>query len=113
MTEKTKLIAYCGLYCGECSKYKKGKCPGCSENTKASWCKIRSCGIENNLSSCSECKEHKNVKDCKKYHNKIARVIEFFSGTDRSKCIEMIKNKGSENFVAYMETNKIMSIKKK
>jgi len=25
-----KLIAFCGLYCGSCSKYQKGKCPDVS-----------------------------------------------------------------------------------
>ena len=38
-----KLIAKCGLYCGACNSYITGKCPGCNENVKATWCKIRNC----------------------------------------------------------------------
>ena len=26
-----KLVAKCGLYCGSCSKFQKGKCNGCLE----------------------------------------------------------------------------------
>lgn len=34
-------VAYCGLYCGACQSYTKGKCPGCDANEKATWCEIR------------------------------------------------------------------------
>lgn len=36
-------VAYCGLYCGACKSHRKGKCPGCRENSKATWCEIRKC----------------------------------------------------------------------
>mgnify|MGYP001174253203 CR=1 FL=1 len=49
--QSLELVAYCGLYCGQCTKYLKGKCPGCKENEKASWCKTRSCCIENDFAS--------------------------------------------------------------
>jgi hypothetical protein len=29
ITDENILAAPCGLYCGECSDYKAGKCPGC------------------------------------------------------------------------------------
>ena len=35
-----KLVAYCGLYCGACGAYLRGRCPGCIENYKATWCKV-------------------------------------------------------------------------
>ena len=41
----TDLVAHCGLYCGACKSYLNGKCKGCHENSKAAWCKIRSCCI--------------------------------------------------------------------
>jgi hypothetical protein len=31
------LVAHCGLYCGACGAYLKGRCPGCHENVKAGW----------------------------------------------------------------------------
>jgi hypothetical protein len=48
------LIAFCGFYCGACGAYLKQKCPGCRENAKAGWCKIRACNLENNYQSCAE-----------------------------------------------------------
>lgn len=48
-------VAYCGLYCGACRKWKKGKCPGCYHNEKASWCEIRKCCRENDYATCADC----------------------------------------------------------
>jgi len=35
ITSNAELVAYCGLYCGACGAYLKGRCPGCHENKKA------------------------------------------------------------------------------
>ena len=107
-----KLIAYCGLYCGTCGKYLNGKCPGCTENAKAGWCKVRSCNIENNYKSCAECKEFANVNDCKKYNNFISKLFGLIFRSDRAACISLIKEKGYEGYAGYMTDNKIMSIKR-
>ena len=48
------LVAYCGLYCGACKRYRMEKCPGCRENEKAAWCKVRACCRGNHYSSCAE-----------------------------------------------------------
>ena len=48
-------VAACGLYCGACRKFVKEQCPGCWENKKADWCKIRACNIEHNYKSCADC----------------------------------------------------------
>jgi len=106
------LIAFCGLYCAACGSYLKGKCPGCSQNTKATWCKVRSCCLENNYKSCTDCKEFTNVMDCKKYNNFISRTIGFILRSNRSAGIQMIKEKGYNSFAEYMGQNKIQSIKK-
>lgn len=106
------MIAKCGLYCGSCGKYLKGKCQGCEKNEKASWCKIRLCCLENGYSSCAECTEYTNVMECSKYNNFIAKVIGFVFNSDRSKCIQMIKEKGYDNFALYMTENKIVSLKR-
>lgn len=108
----TNLIAYCGLYCGACGSYLKGKCPGCNENNKATWCAIRSCNIENNFKSCADCTTYANPMDCKKYNNFISRAIGFILRSNRSVCISMIKEKGYENFAAYMAENKLQTIKR-
>lgn len=112
ITPKPNLIAFCGLYCANCSKQLKGKCPGCQKNEKASWCKIRSCCMEKNIASCAECQEYIFPNDCKKYNNVFARVIGFVSNTDRSKCIEMIRKEGADKFVLTMTENGKMSFPK-
>lgn len=106
------LVAYCGLYCGACYKYLKGKCPGCKENEKATWCKIRTCNIENDLKSCAACKEFDDLHDCKKYNNAVSRVFEFFFRSNRYACIDMINKDGYEEFAKYMAENQLVSIKK-
>lgn len=107
-----KLIAKCGLYCGSCGKYTSGKCPGCAENAKATWCKIRSCNLENSYSSCADCKEFANPNDCKKFNNFVSKIFAVVFKSDRPACIAMIKEKGYENFAAYMSSNGLQSIKR-
>ena len=72
-----KLVAYCGLYCGACRAYLNEKCLGCQKNEKATWCKIRTCCMENKFSSCANCKEYSDPNQCKKYNNLIAKIIGF------------------------------------
>ena len=107
-----KAVAFCGLYCGNCTRFKNGKCSGCMKNNKASWCKIRSCCIEKNISSCAECLDFSLVKQCSKYNNVFAKLIEFVTRTDRSLCIQKIKSEGKESFVLYMEKEGKMSLSK-
>lgn len=106
------LIAACGLYCRNCGKYKKNKCPGCMGNTKATWCKIRSCCIENNIANCSACINYTNPMDCSKYNNLFGRVIEFFTHTDRSLCIRYLQEKGEDDFATMMTEKNRMSLPK-
>ena len=96
------LVAYCGLYCGACKRYLKGNCPGCHENEKATWCKIRTCCIENEYTSCAVCKDFENAKDCKKFDNLFSRVIGFILRSDRNACINQIKKLGLEGHAKAM-----------
>lgn len=106
------LIAYCGLYCGACRSYLKGKCHGCKENAKATWCKTRTCCIENNYLSCADC-DKKELMECKKFHNAISEVFGFIFNSDRPACINRIKEKGYEDYAAEMAANKMQSIKRR
>ena len=110
---KSELVSYCGLYCGSCSKYQKGKCPGCQGNEKATWCKIRKCCIEKGINSCAECDSYTDVKDCKMFDNFVARMFEFVFKSDRKEGVKMIKELGYEDFAKYMAENKLVSMKKK
>lgn len=108
---KTELIAYCGLYCGSCRKYINGKCPGCRQNEKATWCKIRTCCIGNTFQTCAECKM--NPHDCKKFNNFFSKFFALIFKSDREACISRIKEVGEEKYADEMAKQKIMTIKKK
>ena len=112
IAKDTNLIAYCGLYCGNCRQYKKGKCPGCRENEKMTWCKIRKCCIENNYRSCAACSEFVNVNECKKFNNLIGRVVSFFFKSDRKKSIEYIRASGYDDYMVKMVEERKMAFRK-
>ena len=96
------LVAYCGLYCGACGAYLRERCPGCAENTKAGWCKIRLCCIENGYKTCVECIEFPDVSDCKKFNNFISKIFALIFRSNRKACIEQIRQKGPEGHAGIM-----------
>ena len=108
----TNLIACCGLYCGACKRYVKGKCPGCPENEKATWCKVRLCCKEHSYTSCADCSIIDNLRDCKKLNNFISKFFALVFRSDRIACLASIKEKGYEAYAQEMTDKKIMSIKK-
>jgi hypothetical protein len=108
----SKLIAYCGLYCGACKSYLKGRCWGCAKNEKATWCKIRTCCAQNNYASCASCVKFGDVAECKKFNNFISKVFAFLFGSNRKGCIGAIKEKGLEGYAKDMAGKKLQSLKK-
>jgi hypothetical protein len=112
VVDDKNLIAFCGLYCGACGAYLKGKCPGCRENVKATWCKLRTCCLDKSFLSCADCKEVE-LMECKKYNNFISKVMGFILNSNRSACIERIKVVGYENFATEMAKEKKQTIKRK
>ncbi|NOX34919.1 MAG: DUF3795 domain-containing protein [Deltaproteobacteria bacterium] len=108
-----RLVAKCGLYCGSCTKYQKGKCKGCIKNEKASWCKVRTCCLEKGIASCAECDEFSDIMACKKYNNFMAKLFGFVFNSDRAACIHNIKGKGYEQYAKEMAQNRIMTFKRK
>ena len=106
------LIAYCGLYCGACKKYLTESCPGCHENNKASWCKVRSCCIEHGYSSCADCTEFSNPADCKKFNNFFSKLFALIFKSDRAASISKIRESGYDGYAVFMASNKLQSMKK-
>ena len=102
MPADTTLIAFCGLYCGECVRYKKDKCPGCAANEQAEWCSIRKCCIKNGLSSCAECTTYGNVMDCSLFNNIMSKLFGFIFRSNRKACISFIKTNGAKAYAAMM-----------
>ena len=104
-------IAACGLYCGACRKYLSGKCPGCRQNGKATWCKIRLCCMEHHFSSCAECP--KDVKNCKVFSNWVGKVFAFLFNSDRPACIRYIREKGEQAFAEEMTRRQCQTLRRK
>ena len=111
-------ISYCGFYCGACPKFTKGQClsckgddPRCAIGYKS--CKVRPCCIEKGIESCADCDEYDSVKDCKKYNPLMIRFGQFIAQTNRRKGIEMIKEKGEQEFLKFMSERKWVTFKNK
>ena len=113
-----QLIAYCGIYCKECSLFKSGKCAGCrgdSAKCAAGYkkCQVKPCCVENGFFTCADCTKYASVKDCKKYNPLLLKIAAWVQSTSRSKAIEMIKEKGRPAFLAYMTERNWVIIKTK
>jgi hypothetical protein len=107
------LVAFCGLYCGACGQLLKGRCKGCSQNAKASWCKIRACCMEHHYSSCAECKEFGCAGECRKFNNFMSKIFSFIFGSDRQACINRVKDVGAQKYALEMAAQGLQSIKKR
>ena len=107
-----KLVAYCGLYCGACKKYLKDKCPGCHENEKASWCKVRSCCMDNQYGSCADCKQYSNPNDCKMFNNFISKIFGIIFQSNRAACIQQIRRIGIPGHADNMTESGLQAIKR-
>jgi len=108
----TNLIAACGLYCGACGKYTSGKCPGCSENMKATWCKVRTCCKDTQIKSCADCNTFPSTKECNKMNNVISKIISLVFKSDRNACISKIKEVGYDQYAQEMGEKHMQSIKR-
>lgn len=111
-TEDKNLVAFCGLYCGECKSYKKGKCPGCKKNEKASWCKVRKCCMENGILSCADCRVKASATECKKFNNIFSKIFSFIFQSDRQASIDMIKERGYQAYTEEMTRRGSHAIRK-
>ncbi|MBN2305078.1 MAG: DUF3795 domain-containing protein [Anaerolineae bacterium] len=106
------LVAFCGLYCGACPQYKRGKCPGCAENQKAGWCKIRTCCQDNGYATCAACAQFAQVTDCKKFDNVMSRIFGFIFRSDRPANIARIKAVGVEGYADEMARHGRQSLRR-
>ncbi len=113
MRDNSNLVSACGLYCGACYKYKKGKCPGCTENNNASWCKIRQCTKIQGYATCADCDEFEDVHKCKKFNTLFAKFFYYFFKSDRRASLQRITEVGISSYGAEMaKTNKQVIQKK-
>jgi hypothetical protein len=108
----TALVARCGLYCGACKMYLNGKCPGCTKNDKAAWCKIRSCTNEYSFLSCADCKQFEDPMDCKKFNNVMSKLFAFIFRSNRAACIKQIRDNGIAKHAEIMAKSGHQSLKR-
>lgn len=97
-----ELVARCGLYCAACKSFMAGKCKGCRENSKASWCTVRTCCAEKQIESCAECTEFADPMACKKFNNFMSRLFGLVFRSDRAACIDQIKQHGLDGHARIM-----------
>lgn len=107
------VVSFCGLYCSNCPKFKKNKCPGCQANNKATWCKVRNCCLETNRSSCAECTDHADLKQCPKLNNFVSKAFGLVFNSDRMAGIRYIRSHGPNAFAAKLDAEKAMAFKKR
>jgi hypothetical protein len=106
------LVAHCGLYCGACGAYLKERCPGCHENVKAGWCKVRSCCMEHQFSTCADCKDFPNPRGCKDFNNFMAKLFGFFLRSDRAACIDQVRRLGVQGHADEMTKQRRQTIRR-
>lgn len=104
------LVARCGLYCGACGAHLKGRCPGCHENAKATWCTIRTCCAEHGYTTCADCKEFTDPNDCGKFNNWISKAMGIVFGSNRRACVLKIRELGVEGYATFMTEQKRQSL---
>lgn len=109
---ETSLVAACGLYCGACRKFVSNKCPGCRENQKAEWCKIRGCCIENGYQSCADCTLMR-LEKCKKFNNLVGKLFSVLFKSDRPACIKRIQSIGYDHYAMEMQETDRQAIRRK
>ena len=118
MTNNEQLIAYCGLYCKACPAFASGKCDGCRSKSaksavKYKKCKVKPCCAENGFFTCADCTKYASTKDCKMYNPLLLKIASRIEGSNRSKAIEMIKEKGRAEFLTFMENKNWVCFKVK
>ena len=93
-------VACCGLYCGACRAYLKGKCPGCRDNEKAGWCTVRLCCRENGYGTCAECVIVDDVRDCGKLNSFVSKLFALVFRSDRPASLDRIREVGIAAYAA-------------
>jgi hypothetical protein len=97
-----ELVAYCGLYCGECRRFTAGHCPGCRLNERAGWCKVRTCCLTNEYAGCAACSVHVDPMQCSRFNNIASRLFGFIFHSNRAACVQRIRKVGAGAFAREM-----------
>ena len=89
------MVAYCGLFCGACGSFRRGRCAGCLDGGGFSSCKVRICVKDKDYRTCADCDEY---LDCKLLNNFIARIFGLVMRSNRIGNLTAIKRDGIEKW---------------
>ncbi len=107
-----KLVSFCGLYCGACKAYLMDRCQGCRANLTATWCKIRTCCRQNELTTCADCAKAPDPADCPTYNNFLGKLFGWIFRSDRADCIRRIRQMGIDEYAQEMARTRSQTVKK-
>lgn len=102
ITNDPQNVSFCGLFCGSCRRFRKGACPGCVHNTKASWCKVRTCCLDKGYQSCADCTDFTDLRACKTLENPVANLFGWIFRSDRQASLRLIRTKGYQLYADRM-----------
>lgn len=91
-------VAVCGLFCGNCGNYQRGRCKGCAVQAWLKGCRVRACAFERGFATCAECEE---METCRILNNFISKIFSFIFRTDKMGSLRMIRDEGMEKFIAF------------
>lgn len=112
MQNISQLVSPCGLFCGACYRYKKGKCPGCTENIKATWCKIRNCSDRQEGATCADCTVFGDVNECSKFNTIFSKFFYYIFKSDRKASLKRIAQIGIPEYAEEMAKSQRSVIKR-
>lgn len=93
------IVANCGLVCTECGAYAKGRCEGCfSDKPMFRGCPVRACTRERDHSTCAECEEFEDLRECRKLNSFVSRIFGFLFRSNRIGNLERIREAGLDTF---------------
>jgi len=93
------VLAYCGLVCSGCGAYRKGRCKGChSDKPMNAGCKVKPCAMEKNCTTCADCGDFTDLKECRKLNNFISKIFGLIFRSDRIGNLCRIREIGIEKF---------------
>jgi len=61
-------------------------------------CPVKKCALEKDYTSCADCGDFENLKDCKKLNNFISKIFDLVFRTDRIGNLDRIREVGVEQF---------------
>jgi hypothetical protein len=96
-------VSACGLFCTNCGKFKAGKCKGCQVAPAFECCPVRTCCEQRIITTCAQCTDFaapRSYRECPKVNSFIARVISFFTRSDRPAALALLRDMGLEGYLA-------------